>query len=214
MTVPLARDFSAVTVVTFDCDGVMFDSSRANRAYYDDVLQHIGLPAMTAEQFNYAHMHTVDETLNYLIDDPRKLEIAHHYRRRRSYLPFIRHMVPEPGLTSVLPKLRTRYQTAIATNRTDTMEHVLIEHGLEGQFDLVVTALDVQMPKPHPEPLLAVLTHFAIAPRQMVYIGDSLLDAQASQAAGVPFIAYQNRDLSADLHIEALSQIPPILGLA
>jgi HAD superfamily hydrolase (TIGR01509 family) len=214
MRVPLAKDFSAVTVVTFDCDGVMFDSSRANRAYYDDVLQHIGLPVMTAEQFNYAHMHTVDETLNYLIEDPIKLEIAHHYRRRRSYLPFIRNMVPEPGLTSVLPKLRTRYQTAIATNRTDTMERVLVEHGLEGQFDLVVTALDVQMPKPHPEPLLAVLTHFTIAPRQMVYIGDSLLDAQASQAAGVPFIAYQNRDLSADLHIEALSQIPPILGLA
>ena len=50
--------------------------------------------------------------------------------------------------------------------------------------------------------------------QQMVYIGDSLLDAQASYAAGVPFIAFQNNDLPADLHIQALSQIPPILGLA
>ena len=82
------------------------------------------------------------------------------------------------------------------------------------EFDLVVTAMDVQMPKPHPEQLLAVLTHFMIAPQQMVYIGDSLLDAQASYAAGVPFIAFQNNDLPADLHIQALSQIPPILGLA
>jgi HAD superfamily hydrolase (TIGR01509 family) len=141
------------------------------------------------------------------------LETAHRYRRQRSYLPFISHMVPEPNLKSVLPKLRTRYKTAIATNRTDTMERVLVEHDLEGQFDLVVTAMDVQMPKPHPEQLLAVLAHFMITPRQMVYIGDSLLDAQASQAAGVPFIAFQNSDLPADLHIEALSQIPPILGL-
>jgi HAD superfamily hydrolase (TIGR01509 family) len=209
----MVKDLSAVTVVAFDCDGVMFDSSHANRAYYDDVLQYIGLPVMTAEQFKYAHMHTVDETLSYLIKDSQMLETAHRYRRQRSYLPFIRHMVPEPNLKSVLPKLRTRYKTAIATNRTDTMERVLVEHDLEGQFDLVVTAMDVQMPKPHPEQLLAVLTHFMIAPQQMVYIGDSLLDAQASQAAGVPFIAFQNSDLSADLHIEALSQIPPILGL-
>lgn len=209
----MVKGLSAVTVVVFDCDGVMFDSSHANRAYYDEVLQHLGLPVMTAEQFNYAHMHTVDETLGHLITDSKMLEVAHRYRRQRSYLPFIRKMVPEPNLKWVLPKLRTQYKTAIATNRTDTMKRVLIEHDLEGQFDLVVTATDVQMPKPHPEQLLAVLTHFMIAPQQMVYIGDSLLDAQASQAAGVPFIAFQNRDLPADLHIEALSQIPAVLGL-
>jgi HAD superfamily hydrolase (TIGR01509 family) len=214
MRAPAKEDFSAVSVVAFDCDGVMFDSSQANRVYYDDVLQHVGLPSMTTEQFAYAHMHTVDETLSFLIKDSAMLEIAHRYRRRRSYLPFIRHMVPEPSLKRVLPKLRTRYKTAIATNRTDTMDRVLVEHELEGQFDLVVTALDVQMPKPHPEQLLAVLAHFAIAPRQMVYIGDSLLDAQASQAAGVPFIAFQNPDLHADLHIEELSQVPSILGLS
>ncbi len=210
----MSNDFSSVTVVAFDCDGVMFDSSHSNRAYYDDVLQHLGLPAMTAEQFDYAHMHTVDETLNFLIQDAQMLETAHRYRRKRSYLPFIRHMVPEPNLKSVLPKLRSRYKTAIATNRTDTMEHVLVEHGLEGQFDLVVTAMDVPMPKPHPGQLVAVLEHFEIAPPKMVYIGDSLLDAQASQAAGVPFIAFRNSELQADLHIQALSQLPAILGLA
>lgn len=209
----MQKDLSALAVVAFDCDGVMFDSSLANRAYYDDVLKYVGLPAMTAGQFEYAHMHTVDETLRFLIEDPRTLAIAHGYRRQRSYLPFIRHMIPEPGLKSLLAKLRTRFKTAIATNRTDTMARVLIEHDLEGQFDLVVTALDVLRPKPHPEQLLTVLSHFRIAPEQMVYIGDSLLDAQASQAAGVPFIAYQNEKLTARSHIRNLSQVASIVGL-
>ena len=204
-------DFSDIAVVAFDCDGVLFDSSLANRAYYDDVLKYVGLPVMTKAQFDYAHMHTVDETLRFLIDDEDTLSSAHQYRRQRSYLPFIRHMVPEPGLSALLPKLRKQYKTAIATNRTDTMERVLIEHNLEGQFDLVVTAMDVQFPKPHPEQLLAVLTHFKITPQQMVYIGDSLLDAQASKSAGVPFIAYQNTELSADVHIRGLAQIENIL---
>lgn len=209
----MAKHLSALAVIAFDCDGVMFDSSLANRAYYDDVLEHVGLPAMTTEQFEYAHMHTVDETLRFLIKDPQPLEIAHRYRRRRSYLPFIRHMVPEPGLKPLLAKLRTRYKTAVATNRTDTMARVLIEHDLEGHFDLVVTALDVPRPKPHPAQLLTVLSHFRIAPEQMVFIGDSLLDAQASQAAGVPFIAYQNEKLPAARHIRALSQVASIVGL-
>ena len=203
-----------MTVVAFDCDGVMFDSSLANRAYYDDVLRHIGLPEMTSEQFDYAHMHTVDETLRFLIKDPNLLETANRYRRQRSYLPFIRHMVPEPGLKSLLPKLRKHFKTAIATNRTDTMARVLLEHELDGLFDLVVTAMDVRTPKPHPEQLLAVLNHFNIAPEQMIYIGDSQLDEQASRAAGVPFVAFQNRALTADVHIETLSQIASILALA
>ena len=208
------KNLSELAVVAFDCDGVLFDSSLANRAYYDDVLQYIGLPVMTAEQFDYAHMHTVDETFRYLIDDPQKREVAHRYRRQRSYLPFIRHMVPHTGLSGLLVKLRKHFKTAIATNRTDTMDRVLIEHQLEGLFDLVVTAMDVQYPKPHPEQLLALLTHFSIAPHQMIYIGDSSVDAQAAQAAGVPFFAFQNDDLTADQHLQDLKQIETILNIS
>ena len=86
----------SIEVVAFDCDGVMFDSSEANRAYYDQVLAHVGLPAMTPEQRVYAHMHTVDESLRYLIDDPETLSAAQQYRTQMSYLGFIRHMVMEP----------------------------------------------------------------------------------------------------------------------
>jgi phosphoglycolate phosphatase-like HAD superfamily hydrolase len=93
------------------------------------------------------------------------------------------------------------------------MDGVLSEHGLEGQFDIVVTASDVRLPKPDPEQLNVILTHFGIEPEQMVYIGDSPLDAQASHAATVPFIAYGNPNLSADTHIESLHQVGAILGL-
>ena len=59
----------------------------------------------------------------------------------------------EPGLKPLLSELRLDYKIAIATNRTDTMDSVLMEYGLEKLFDLVVTALDVKYPKPDPEPL-------------------------------------------------------------
>jgi phosphoglycolate phosphatase-like HAD superfamily hydrolase len=206
-------DSRSIKVVAFDCDGVMFDSSQANRTYYNQVLEHVGLPVMTAEQFAYAHMHTVDETLAHLIQDQDLLSSARQYRQQMDPHTFIRRMVIEPSLKALLKRLLPGYGTAIATNRVDTMDGVLSEHGLEGQFNIVVTASDVQLPKPDPEQLTAILTYFGIDPDQMVYIGDSLLDAQASHAAAVPFIAYGNPSLLADTHIESLHQIEAILGL-
>ncbi len=206
-------DRRSIKAVAFDCDGVMFDSSLANRAYYNQVLQHIGLPVMTAEQFAYAHMHTVDETLAYLIQDQELLFTARRYRKQMDTSAFIRQLVIEPSLKALLKKLSPDYGTAIATNRVDTMDRVLSEYGLSGEFDIVVTASDVRFPKPHPEQLLVILAHFGIQPEEMVYIGDSLLDTQASQAANVPFIAFGNPNLQADTHIDRLDQVEAILGI-
>ncbi len=206
-------DYRSIEVVAFDCDGVMFDSCAANRAYYNQVLLHLGLPAMTNGQSAFVHMHTVDESLRYLIDDPDTLAAAQRYRQQMSYLSFIRHMVMEPHLKALLAKLRPVFKTAIATNRTDTMDRVLVEHDLQGQFDLVVTALDVSHCKPHPEQLQVILSHFNIAPDQMIYIGDSVLDAQAAQAAAVPFIAFGNDSLPAQVHVDSLRRVEEILRL-
>jgi phosphoglycolate phosphatase len=206
-------DSRSVRVVAFDCDGVMFDSSEANHAFYNQVLSHIGNPPMTPEQSAFAQMHTVDESLEYLIDDPGALAEARRYRRQMSYFPFIRNMVMEPHLKALLGKLRPAIKTAIATNRTDTMERVLEEHDLEGQFDLVVTALDVLHPKPHPEQLHRILSHFEVAPDHMIYIGDSALDAQCAQAAHVPFIAFRNPSLPAQVYVDNLRQVAKLLDL-
>jgi phosphoglycolate phosphatase len=155
----------------------------------------------------------VDESLEYLIENPGRLAEARRYRLQLSYHAFIRHMVIEPHLKALLARLRPAFKTAIATNRTDTMDRVLEEHELEEQFDLVVTALDVQHPKPHPEQLQVILKHFEIEPDRMIYIGDSVLDAQCAQAAQVPFIAFRNASLPARMHIQSLGQIEEILGI-
>lgn len=203
--------WQTISVVAFDCDGVMFDSAQANRAYYNQILHQFGLAPMTEEQFAYVHMHTVDEALAFLVPDSHKLEAVRQYCRRMTYLPFIRDMHMEPYLQTLLKQLRPNFKTAIATNRTNTMNRVLEEHHLQGLFDKVVTAGDVRNPKPHPELLLTLLDHFSIQPIQMVYIGDSELDAAAAHRAQVRFVAYRNPDLEADAHIQNLGQLFDLL---
>jgi phosphoglycolate phosphatase len=200
-----------IKVVAFDCDGVLFNTEKANKAYYNQILNHFGNPPMTPEQFAYAHMHTADESLAYLFDDAENLAAAQSYRKRMRYLKFIKYMIIEPDLKSLLDRLRPKYKTAIATNRSGTMDSVLIEHQLEGYFDLVVSVLEVAHPKPHPDPLLKILEYFKIKPHQAIYVGDSSVDEQAARSAGIPLVAYQNRSLSADFHIESLKEIEAIL---
>ena len=200
-----------INVVAFDCDGVMFDTMKANMAYYNQILDHFGRPAMTTEQFAFSHMHTADQSIAYLFNDMESFEAAQAYRKNMSYLPFLKYMVIEPYLKPLLEKIRPRYKTAVATNRSDTMDSVLSEHGLEGHFDLIVSAADVDRPKPHPDPLIKILEHFIIDPHHSIYVGDSKLDEIAAKAAGRPFVAYKNRSLSADFHIQSLKEVEGIL---
>ncbi len=201
-----------IKVVIFDCDGVMFDTVKANTAYYNNVLRHFGKPDMTSDQFAYSHMHTADDAMAYLFDDKKMLEAAQTYRKNMSYLPFLKYMEIEPYLKPLLKRLRPKYKTAVATNRSDTMKRVLVEHKLKDYFDLVVSALDVKHPKPHPEQLAKIMKHFNIAPYNTIYIGDSKLDEMAAKAAEITLIAYKNRSISADFYINSLKEIEDILG--
>ena len=151
-----------IIVVAFDCDGVMFDTTKANIAYYNNILEHFGRPAMTPEQFAYCHMHTVDESILHLFNDSDSYRAAQAYRKSMSYRPFLKYMEMEPYLKSLLDRLRPKYKTAVATNRSDTMDRVLSEHGLTESFDLVVSSSDVDRPKPYPDPLIKILKHFGI----------------------------------------------------
>lgn len=196
-----------IKAVAFDCDGVMFDTAQVNRRYYNHLLEHFKRPPMNDDQFTFVHMHTVHAAIVYLFQNPDMIDRVQAYRRQLDYLPFLGHMVIEPHLKELLKWLQPQVKTAVVTNRTDTIARVLSKFGLDPWFDLVVSANDVTLPKPHPEPLLKALSHFGVDSREMLYIGDSGVDEAAARAADVPLAAYRNPTLAAVCHVSDLSQI-------
>jgi HAD superfamily hydrolase (TIGR01509 family) len=200
-----------VRVVAFDCDGVLFETVEANRAYYNHILAHFGRPAMDEHQLRYVHIHTVQQCVAHLFADDADRQAAMAFRASIDYGPFLKYLTIEPHLKALLDWMRNRYQTAIATNRTDTMDRLLREFGLADRFDLVVTSLDVERPKPFPDPLFKILSRFRVEPRQAVFVGDSEVDEATARAAGVPFIAYRNPALEASWHIESLKDLEGFL---
>jgi HAD superfamily hydrolase (TIGR01509 family) len=198
-------------IVVFDCDGVLFDTEAANRAYYNHILKHFGKPALTTDQFAYAHQHTLNEAIAHLFDNEESIAAVHAYRQTMDYDRFLKLLSIEPYLVSLLSKIRPKLKTAIATNRSDSMDRLLAEFNLTEQFDLVVTSFDIPRPKPHPDALLKILSHFNIAPQEALYVGDSQVDAEAAVAAEIPFVAYRNETLPSRHHIENLKDLEGLL---
>jgi phosphoglycolate phosphatase len=197
----------AISVIIFDCDGVMFDSRQANINFYNHLLSHFGLGPLREDQIDYVHMHTADESIVHIFRDTPYVEEAKAYRESLDYTMFIEDMVMEPGLKELLLQLKPNFGLAVATNRSNTIGHVLTRHGLDAFFDIVVSSLDVKNPKPHPDALLKILNFFGIGPLQALYVGDSMVDYETAKGAGVPFISYKNRRLNAAFHADHLRDI-------
>jgi len=204
---------SNISAVIFDCDGVMFDSRRANINFYNRILAHFGLPPLTEDQFGFVHSHTAEESVRHIFRSAPHLEPrAQAYRLQMDYLPFVRDMVPEAGLTELLRWLKPRFGVGLATNRSNTIGMVLECHGLDGVFDIVVSSLDVKRPKPDPEPLVKILRFFNIRPEQALYVGDSEIDARTALSAGVPFAAFRNGKLPSTWKIDHLLDLEELLS--
>lgn len=193
--------------VIFDCDGVMFDSRKANINFYNHILAHFDLPPMTEEKIEFVHMRTADESIRHIFEDTHHLKQAQDFRMQMDYTPFINDMIIEPGLKELLKELKPEYGLAVATNRSNTIGKVLKLNGLDKLFDIVVSSLDVKNPKPHPESLLKIIDFFDISHSESIYVGDSLVDYQTAAAAGVVFISYKNRKLNADYHANSMIDI-------
>lgn len=200
--------------VIFDCDGVMFDTREVNRMYYNRILKHFGIPDMTEEQLEKAHMDTAKNAIRDLIQDKLDLDEVLNYAASLSYNDLVPYMIMEQDLKTVLNNLRSSgLITAIATNRTTTMPLVISHHGLEGLFDLVVTTKDVENPKPAPDQLFKILNHFGLTPEESIYIGDSEFDQIASKAAGIRFFSFRNKKLESVKDLSSLSEIEGIAGI-
>ena len=198
-------------LIGFDCDGVLFDSRQANIAYYNAILENFGLPPMGPEEVDYVHSHTFHQSLEHLFQSPSEVEAALAFGRSLNYQGFIPMMEEEPHLREFLDFLRPQFFTALATNRTTTTHAVLLYHKLADYFDLVVSALDVAQPKPHPESFERILTHFNLKPAEAIYIGDSLVDEAFAQNAGVPLVAYRNPQLKAAYFLDSFADGPALI---
>jgi phosphoglycolate phosphatase len=204
-----------IRCVIYDCDGVLLDSLEANRFFYNSICSLTGRGEITEGELRFVHTHTVHEAIRFLFpNDPHQAERALKLLPTLDPQKSLQKLHLEPLLLETLKILKEKgIRRAVNTNRSTSMKSIMDHFDLWPCFDLVVTALDVANPKPHPESIQKILHALEVKEDETVFVGDSEIDRQTAQAAGVRFIAYKNPALPAaasiQTHFDLLDLLQP-----
>ncbi|HUY70173.1 MAG TPA: HAD family hydrolase [Candidatus Baltobacteraceae bacterium] len=97
-------------------------------------------------------------------------------------VPFLKEF---PGTRECLHKLSERgYRLGVVSNSDRAWASVMLEPIGEPLFSVVLTADDVEAPKPSPSGIKQAMAVLDADPRYTYYIGDSVKDIRASRGAG------------------------------
>jgi pyrophosphatase PpaX len=176
---PFSPNRLSVDAVVWDYDGTLVDTRAADETAVAELLLLDPGAAAGAELFWAAEGRPIVE----------RIELAWPGRLEELLPLFDRPIRPRvlPGVAAVLSELRSMGLTmaVVSSRRAEPLDWGLRACGLRSAFTTVVGLEDVVAPKPDPEGLLIACLKLDILPVRAVYVGDSEVDVEAGQRAGM-----------------------------
>ena len=196
--------------VFIDFDYTLGDSTAAIAEGYRLGFLALGLDPPTEEQVR----HTVGLTL---ADGYALLTGDHNPERQEAFYHSFQHTVGVeaggegrrlmiegttlfPGAEELLLALKhAGVRTAIVSTKPGSTIRRIFEHqGRKDLLDLVVGGDEVTQAKPHPQGLRLALERLGLSAEQVLFCGDTVIDAATAQAGGCDFCAVLNGTTKAD----------------
>jgi pyrophosphatase PpaX len=216
------RNGSRPLAVLFDLDGTLIDSielilNSAKHAFRDreghvptdaEWLTGVGIPLATMFR-RYAKD---DADVDALIAKYREYQLAHHDRLVKCY----------DQVVETVDFIRAAgHPVAVVTSKTGWLAKRGLDHvGLGPHFDVIVGCDVCQRHKPDPEPVFIALEKLGYEPTEAAFVGDSVYDMEAGNAAGVTTIAalwgpFSREDLAASrpaFYLDRMADLPRLLS--
>lgn len=184
-------------MVIYDCDGVIFDSKKANFEYYSYIFEKFKLPAFDLSDLKtmeVLHTYSNDNVFKYFIKDEKLLNEVIKFSKSVDYSMFYQFMVLEKNFFETCNMLKKNgVLISVATNRSISFKGITEYFQLDSILDDYVTTLNVQNAKPAPDMLLLLLMRNNLMREEVVFIGDSEIDFQAAEKAEISFVGYKFR---------------------
>lgn len=199
-----------VRAVIFDFDYTLVDSSRGVVACVSHALAGLGLLPATPEAICRTIGLSLEETLVALggeVERPRAAEFTRLFVERANevMVPLTRLFPGVPGLLTALRAAGLRL--GIVSNKFRyRIEDTLRRDGLFGVVDTIVGSEDIATQKPDPEGLLLAARRVGAELAEVLYAGDSVIDAEAARRAGIAFVGV----LSGTTPAEAFAGYPTL----
>lgn len=210
--------------VIFDFDYTLADSSQGAIDCINFALTEMGLDCVSAEAACRTIGLSLSETFLTLGEhhDPLRCEEFHRLfvQRADEVMPGLTVLYePVPSTIEALREFGLRLGI-VSTKYRRRIQAVLEREDVLHGFEVVIGGDDVKHHKPHPQGLYEALERLECSPSSVVYVGDSVVDAELSKRAGVPLIVVLSGvtpradfDIYEPLAIlESISEVPEFLS--
>ena len=208
-----------IEAIVFDFDGLIVDTETPEFDAWQYIFESYGtrLERKTWEWSigRYKLNFDIYEHLADLSGQQIEREVVRP-RMRRNYLQRIERNPILPGVEDYLASARDmRLKLAVASSSTPgwAVQH-LTSRGLLDYFEFVLSAGDVEKPKPDPELYTTAVSRLGVEPGNALAIEDSAVGLAAAKAAGLFCVVVPNpmtsgMDFSmADLRMQSLADMP------
>lgn len=186
----------AIDTVLFDLDGTLVDSMPELAYCSNQSLDEMGRATLPIETLSTFVGKGLDRLIiRFLANDINASSVEPELFKQAKAI-FNRHYHANNGVFSelypkvieTLQRLQDRgFKLAVVTNKAMEFTIPLLEKkGISHYVNVVVGGDSCAHKKPHPAPILLALEQLNSTVDSAVFVGDSLNDAQAAEAAGLP----------------------------
>lgn len=179
------------TVYLFDFDYTLADSSRGIVMCYRNVLERHGFHQVDDHAIKRTIGKTLVDSFSILsgVTDADTLETYRKEYVKEADLHMTVNTRLFPETEEVLHALKARGARIgiISTKYRYRIMELLGKKFPEGFIDIIIGGEDVKEAKPSPEGLLLAISRLQCPKEQVLYLGDSTVDAETAQNAGVDF---------------------------
>lgn len=188
----LATALAGKTLLIFDFDGTIADSSPLHEQAFRTVLEPLGV---AVDYPRIAGRSTADairacfEQAGWPVPVAAELGVL-AARKQALGRELIRdRLQPLPAADALLRWARGRFRLALVTSGSRATIELSIERlGYSGWFDPLITADDVATAKPEPEGFLLALRESGVEPAQALIFEDSETGFAAARRSGVDYV--------------------------
>ena len=183
-------DFS---VYLFDFDYTLANAEKGIIICYRKVLNLHGHPEVSDDAIRRTVGYPVEDSFTMLCGVTDEVTLR-EYRREFGEEADI-HMTVNtylyPLAVPVIRELKSRGKKAgiVSTKNRYRMVEILDKYGASSLFDIIVGGEDVKNPKPDPQGVLLAAEKLGVKKKEILYTGDSMVDALTAKNAGVSFAA-------------------------
>ena len=170
----------------FDLDGTLIDSQEDILAAFSYAFDGLGLPAPPRAEL----LSVIGKRLEDCFSQFLGRDGAAGARLFRIWYSehCLDHTRPYPGVGETLQGLSAMHPLALCTMKKFDFARKLVRHfGWESLFKPVLGSEEGFAPKPSPDMLIELCRRLRVLPGEVLYVGDTALDAKMAAAAGMPF---------------------------